>query len=319
MPNKDRANGGKESSGRRLSGLGRLAVWLTLAALAPLIGSVPASAPEDPLLDLGSFLDRSPDLAETVRLVSYNLHGPPTDKIEPLTEALRSEPALRDAAVFSLQEVNRNHAGSGNRDMARELARALKCHYAYAVELEHKNGGGERGLAIVSRYEMSDVERFVLPVEGPGGRRRISLGATIHLGPEKLLRVYDLHLETRISVKERGEQIQAILDHAQRYADLPTVILGDFNTFTNGATRRMNELMEAAGFQCPLAGDEKTFQQKFFLRLKLDWIWARNLKMEGADVEGDIVISDHRPLWVDLDAASLSSVGSNEYSNRDDQ
>ncbi len=286
-----------------------------LAVLALLAGLVTASPPADPLLDQGTFLDRSPALAERVRLVSYNLHGPPTDKIEELTEALATEDALAHAVVYSLQEVNRNHAGSGNRDMARELARALKTNYAYAVELEHKSGGGERGLAILSRYPMSDVERFVLPVEGPGGRRRISLGATIRLGPDKLLRVYDLHLETRISVKERGEQIQAILDHARKYADLPTVILGDFNTFTNGATRRMNELMIAEGFQCPLAGDEKTFQQKFFLRLKLDWIWARNLKTEGADVEGDIVISDHRPLWVDLDAAAIASTGPNEFSN----
>lgn len=284
-----------------------------MVGLALLAAVFAAAAPAaDPLLDRGGFLEQSPPLADTVRLVSYNLHGPPTDKIDELVEAVATEDALRGAVVYSFQEVNRNHAGSGNRDMAKVLAKALKANYAYAVELEHKSGGGERGLAIVSRYPMSDVERFVLPVEGPGGRRRISLGATIHLDSTKDLRVYDLHLETRISVKERGEQIQAIIDHARRYSKLPTVILGDFNTFTHGATRRMFELMEPEGFHCPLAGDEKTFQQKFFLRLKLDWIWTRNLETLGADVEGDIVISDHRPLWVDLNSSSISFTKSSE-------
>ncbi len=277
-----------------------------MAAMAAAAVATPALPSADPLVTEGSYLDRSPQVPETVRLVSYNLHGPPTDKIDAIVEALRSEPSLKDAVVYSLQEVNRDHAGSGNKDIAKELAQALGVHFAYAVELNHKSGGGQRGLALMSRYPMSDVERFVLPVEGPGGRRRIALGATVHLDGQKRLRVYNLHLETRISSSERGEQIQAIIDHARRYSDLPTVVLGDFNTFSGSATKKMFELMEAENFHCPLRGDEKTFQQKFILRLKLDWIWSRNLKTLDADVEGDIVISDHRPLWVDLSADSLN-------------
>ena len=57
------------------------------------------------------------------------------------------------------------------------------------------------------------------------------------------------------------------------------------------------------------------FQQKFILRLKLDWIWAKNLQTLEADVEGDIVISDHRPLWVDLSADSLSAPAAPQTSN----
>lgn len=273
---------------------------LGLAASAPTPG-----AASDPMVSQGSFLDRpaSPALGK-FRVVSFNLHGPPADRIEPVIEVLKNHDALKGAAVYALQEVNRDHAPSAGKDIAMELARELGSRYVYAVELAHQKGGGVRGLAFLSRYPLSSIERFVLPVEGPGGRRRIALGATFRLGPNRWLRVYNLHLETRISTDDRGRQIQAVLEHARRYSDLPTVILGDFNTITGGAARRMFQIMQNEGFHCPLPGNEKTFQQKFFIRLKLDWLWTKNLTALKADVEGDVVVSDHRPLWVELDFAT---------------
>ncbi len=260
----------------------------------------------DPLLDLGTFVSEAPEapLPERMRLVSYNLHGPPTKRIPEMIELLQSHPALKDAPILSLQEVNRDHSGSGNKDMARELAQALKMHFAYAVEIEHGKGGGVRGLAILSRYPLSQVERVQLPVEGPGGRRRIALGATVELG-QKRLRVYSLHLETRISAKKRVLQLQGLLDNARKYSDLPIAVLGDFNTYASGHTRRVFQLMEEDGFRCPLKGDKKTIQKAFFVRLKLDWIFLKNLTPLAADVEAQIAVSDHRPLWVDIDTASL--------------
>jgi len=147
---------------------------------------------------------------------------------------------------------------------------------------------------------MSQVERHVLPHKGPGGRRRIALGATIHLGSARL-RVYTLHLETRLSAQKRGDQIAAVSNQANQYRELPTVILGDFNTVTGGARETMFELMKAAGFRTPLPGDTKTFQRSFFVRLKLDWVWVRNLDVVASEVEADITASDHRPVWVEID------------------
>ncbi len=253
------------------------------------------------LLRTGSFAsDQLAALPETYRLVSYNLHGPPTRRINDMIWTLKNEPSIKDAAVLLLQEVNRGHRGSGSLDLDEVLARELEMHHAWAFENYHGSGGGERGLAILSRFPLTDVERVLLPVVGPGGRRRIALGATVDLGVRRI-RVYTLHLETRISTEERGRQIEGLLENADLYDDeLPVVVMGDFNTIMGGARRKMFSLMEAAGYRCPLPGTKKTFQQKFFFRLKLDWIWVKGLEPLSADVETKITISDHRPVWVDF-------------------
>lgn len=254
----------------------------------------------DPLLEVASLAPAIPPPApERFRVVSYNLHGPLAERIDDIMDVLKHHEALQPASLLALQEVNRHHRYSGYKDMAREIASALQMHYAYAVENPYKDGGGERGLAIMSRFPLSQVERVVLPHAGPGGRRRIALGATLHVSSERW-RVYTLHLETRISVNKRADQITAVLDHANRYRDLPTVILGDFNTITDGAREKMFELMQAAGFRPALPGDAITFQRAWVVRLKLDWIWGRHVRVVEARVESDVKASDHRPVWADF-------------------
>lgn len=261
----------------------------------------------DPLVDQGSFRDGdSPPTSDVLRIVSLNLHGPTTERIDDLVAALKNAPPLREAGIFALQEVNRDHEGSGNTDIARLLARELGLEYAYAVEIEHEEGGGVRGLSILSRYPLRDVERVQLPVEGPGGRRRIALGVTVRIGSTDL-RLYTTHLETRISVDQREAQIRGVLEASKPYWNRPLAIVGDFNTYHSAATERMFSVMRSAGFECPLRGDKKTFQRYAFVRMKLDWVWVRNLSVEEADIESDIVVSDHRPLWFDIDWRALAA------------
>ncbi|RMG46449.1 MAG: hypothetical protein D6723_17015 [Acidobacteria bacterium] len=264
------------------------------------------AVPPDALISVGSFAPLPPPPApEQLRLVTYNLHGPPMERIDDIIDLLEHHPALSEATILGLQEVNRHHRQTAYKDMARLLASVLKMYYAYAVELPYKHGGGERGLALLSRFPMTEIERLVLPHKGPGGRRRIALGATIHLG-ERRLRVYTLHLETRLSASKRGDQIAAVLEHADRYRDLPTVIMGDFNTVTGGARKKMIALMTAAGFTSALPGKTMTFQRMGFIRFTLDWIWVRHVNVVAAKVEKTITASDHRPVWALVDLRSPS-------------
>lgn len=279
-----------------------LALFLALSPAGAASAQNGEAPPEPVLLRSGTFADRSTPRKEqeTFRFVSYNLHGPPTERIDAMIETLRTEPSFKEAAALLLQEVNRGHRGSGNLDLDEVLARELGMHYAWAFENFHPSGGGQRGLAILSRYPLLQVERVLLPVVGPAGRRRIALGATVDLGQGFQVRVYTTHLETRISTDERAQQIRGILNDAARYPQLPIAVMGDFNTITGSSRRMMFRLMEGAGFECPLSGDKKTFQQKFFFRFKLDWIWVKGLEPVAADVETQITVSDHRPLWLDF-------------------
>ena len=111
-------------------------VLLASLVLVLLASRAQSLAPGDPLVSVGSFAPfPAPPAPEQVRLVTYNLHGPPTKRIDDIIDVLRNHDALEDAAILGLQEVNRHHDETAYKDMARELANALDMHYAYAVEL----------------------------------------------------------------------------------------------------------------------------------------------------------------------------------------
>jgi len=201
-----------------------------------------------PLVASGGFVRNPPGTVPAeLRILTYNLHGPPNDRMDDLAEALMNDQVLKEATILGLQEVNRHHRQTGYRDVASELANTLGLYYAFAVENPYKKGGGERGLAILSRFPMSQVERIALPHAGPGGRRRIALGTTLHLGEDRL-RVYSIHLETRIANRKHADQLTTVLTDANRYRELPTVILGDFNT-VYFRTEQTFALLKAADFQ----------------------------------------------------------------------
>lgn len=270
---------------------------LLAAVLLTWIGNTALWAAE-PLVASGGFVRNPPETVPTeFRILTYNLHGPPNDRMEDLVDALRNDPVLKEAAVFGLQEVNRHHRKTGYENVASELATALGLYYAFAVENPYKKGGGERGLAILSRFPMSEVERIALPHAGPGGRRRIALGTTVHLGPNRL-RVYSIHLETRIANRKHADQLKTVLTDANRYRDLPTIILGDFNTVYFRSEQTF-DLLKASDFQTkPYEGS--SFRKVLLLRKKLDWIWTRDLEIFDSGVQGQIEASDHRPVWAQL-------------------
>ncbi len=263
---------------------------------------------EDPLLVSGAFAGETPPVPPSVRVVSYNIHGPAPKRFEPILQVLARNERIRGAAVFALQEVSRNGRASGGRDAARDLARKLALNFVYAAEKQGENGAAERGLSILSPYPISQPVRLLLQ---PGSRQRIALGATLQLGGSEL-RVYTLHLDPWISGEKRRGQVSALLEHAKQYSHLPTVILGDFNTFLAGDRKIMFQVMQGDGFTCPLKGDKSTFRARLVLRLKLDWIWLRNLEHLEADVEGSVKASDHRPVWVTLPGRQFQEAGTTD-------
>lgn len=249
----------------------------------------------EPWVASGGFVRNPPEtLPSEFRILTYNLHGPPDDHMEDLVDALTNDQVLKEATILGLQEVNRHHRKTGYRDVASELANSLGLYYAFAVENPYQKGGGERGLAILSRFPMSQVERIALPHAGPGGRRRIALGTTVHLGPNRL-RVYSIHLESRIANRKHADQLTTVLTDANRYPELPTVILGDFNT-VYFRTEQTFDLLKASDFQTKLY-EGSSFRKVLLLRKKLDWIWTRNLEILESGVQEQIEASDHRPVW----------------------
>ena len=265
---------------------------------------VPSTKPAaPPLLETGrAAKTRAAEAApDKLKVVSYNIRFRVGGDLERLVELLSRDAEVGGAHLIGLQEVDRNKGRTRNVNTVRLMAEALGMHYAWAAppappDDDPEPEEEETGVAVLSLYPLEDVERIVLPHEGPGGRRRVALGATVSIGGRPL-RFYSVHGETRIKMERRVEQLKAVLEDLGRRPSVErAVVLGDFNTIKGRDVRACVKLFTDSGFTSPIPHDRSTFKV-FLLKFKLDWIWARGLEPVDGGIDRDIGLSDHWPLW----------------------
>jgi len=261
--------------------------------------------PDVSLLEVGKGekLRKPTSAASEIKIVSYNIRWRSGEELKLLTKLLMEDREIGGAAILGLQEVDRRKKRSGNTNTAKIIADQLGMYYAWAAPPTAKPGDEEEtGVAIMSVYPLSDVRRIVLPHEGPNGRRRVALGATVEIH-NRHWRVYSAHAETRISVSKKLEQFKAMLqDLAQYPANMPAIVMGDFNTWQPNADGKTAKLFSDAGLKTPF-GPQATFRRRILLvpiELKLDWVWLRGLEAATFGIDRKIEISDHWPLWTNV-------------------
>ncbi|HEX8921022.1 MAG TPA: endonuclease/exonuclease/phosphatase family protein [Pyrinomonadaceae bacterium] len=240
---------------------------------------------------------------EAIKIVSYNIRYRCGEDLKRLIELFKTDEEIGRAHIIGLQEVDRNKKRTGNVNTARLMADELGMYYAWAApppppSKEKKPQEEETGVAILSVYPLADVTRFVLPNEGPGGRRRAAIGATVKIGTTSV-RVYSIHAEIRTSNERRLQQVGAVLEDlkAQHAQTERAVVLGDFNTLTGKDVDGTNALFTNAKFTTPFNNEISTWKT-FIIELKLDWLWLRNLSPTSHGIDKKIGLSDHWPLWV---------------------
>jgi endonuclease/exonuclease/phosphatase family metal-dependent hydrolase len=282
-----------------------------------------AHDPSPELLETGSASKlRSVQSSPTeIKVVSYNIRWRGGTDLERLIAVLRDDAEIGQAEIIGLQEVDRNRKRTGNVNTARQIAEALGLNYAWAAPpspADNQKHEEETGVAIMSPYPLTDITRIVLPNPGPGGRRRVALGATVQTGATRL-RVYSVHAETRTTNERRLQQFQAVLDdletnHAKTER---AVVLGDFNTLTSKDVKATTSFFTKAGFATPFPNSETTWHW-LFIELKNDWIWLRSLRPLQYGIDKKIGLSDHWPLWlkVSFDAAAPDIRGKLTQINR---
>jgi endonuclease/exonuclease/phosphatase family metal-dependent hydrolase len=238
----------------------------------------------------------------SIKIISYNIRWRGGEDLRKLIELFKTDREIGRADIIGLQEVDRNKKRTGNQNTARQMAEELGMYYAWTAppptpDKDKKPQEEETGVAIMSVYPLTDVQRIVLPNEGPGRRRRVALGATIKIG-ETSVRVYSVHAEIRISNAQRLEQFKAVIDDAQTHqAKIERmVVLGDFNTITAKDVGQTSELFTTAKFSTPFTNNITTWKT-FILELKLDWLWLRGLQATAFGIDKKVGLSDHWPLW----------------------
>ena len=238
-----------------------------------------------------------------IKVISYNIRWRGGDDLKTLIKLLQEDPEIGCASILALQEVDRHKKRTGHNNTAKIMADALGMYYAWAAPPTPKpTDEEETGVAILSVYPLSNVRRIVLPNPGPGQRRRVALGATIDM-PNRRWRVYSAHAETRIKIGKKLEQYKALLDDLTQFpAEMPAIVMGDFNTWEPNVDGKVTKLFSDAGLKTPF-GDNSTFRRKVLfmpIELKLDWVWLRGLEAATFGIDRKIEVSDHWPLWTNV-------------------
>jgi len=257
---------------------------------------------QNSLLEIGRPVRQAafPQSSSELKIISYNIRWRGGEELRSLIELFRHDEEIGGAGILGLQEVDRNKKRTQQTNTVRLIADELGFNYAWTAPPAAKPNDEEgTGVAILSPYPLSNVQRIVLPHEGPSNRRRVALGATITIRNVDI-RAYTVHSETRISVGRKLEQMQAVLKDLALYpATMPALVLGDLNTWEPSAVKKTRKLFTQENFQTPL-DDQPTFYRRillFPLKLKLDWIWLRNLEAVSSGIDRKISLSDHWPLW----------------------
>lgn len=130
--------------------------------------------------------------------------------------------------IVCLQEVREKAGMIPNQ--AHMLAEQLGMSWTW--EVAQPWGGGEEGLAILSRFPITDREARELPFT-EGRSRRVCLGAALDVGAEDPCWVFTTHLAWRLAdgVLREAQVLELERFVAERSKDskVATILTGDFN------------------------------------------------------------------------------------------
>jgi len=230
---------------------------------------------------------RSPD---ALRLVTFNIQF--ARHVDRAIGLLDSSPALRDADIITLQEMDA--AGT------ERIAAALGMSYVYYPATVHPKTGRDFGNAILSRWPIVADKKVILPHLARFEKtERIAAAASVRIG-DQVVRIYSVHLATQLGLgpEARRDQARAVLADAGAYPLV--VIAGDMNGHGIGEEFRI------AGYRWPTEFNPAT--DRFF---RYDHVFLRGLRLADDSSTGVVRnnrgASDHRPVWVVVSLATTTA------------
>jgi len=181
-------------------------------------------------------------------------------QFEGQVEALRSHPYLRESDVLLITETDAGMARSGNRVVARDLARELGMHYAFVPcylnltkgsgieqDMPGANDLGLHGNAILSRYPIANLRPVFLKngVDKVASRekrlgRQAALIADI-VFPNFTATAVCVHLDAHSTQRHRYLQLCDIVNALDN--SRPVVLGGDWNTTTYNSSRAIHAIL----------------------------------------------------------------------------
>ncbi|BCX50266.1 endonuclease/exonuclease/phosphatase family protein [Haloferula helveola] len=227
-------------------------------------------------------------LAEPLRVMCWNIHhGQGMDRKTDL-ERIAQRITEEKADLVALQEVDKLCGRSGKVDQAVELGRLTGLTPVFGKAMDF--GGGEYGLAVLSRLPVVSHRVHRLPGEG---EPRIALEVTVRDGDRKLS-IVSVHLDHQ----DDGRRIAQAKFLASALEESPKVILcGDFNDIPGSQPLAVfNEDWKTAQKEAPGFTYSSTAPVK-----EIDHALVKGLRVVGkVRVIEDRVSSDHRPFALQI-------------------
>jgi endonuclease/exonuclease/phosphatase family metal-dependent hydrolase len=236
--------------------------------------------------------------------------------ISAAAEAFSSGDLLPRVDVLALQEADKRTIRTGGHHVAKELATQLDMNWAHApagiprglkpvkrewwLDFEEPidlHDHGDTGVALLSRLPLTDVTRIDLPWHLCPWRPRLAMAATISIGPQKV-RIFNAHVDPHAASGGQLAQLEAIAAQTEA-ANLPAIILGDFNTLSRQKCLDTREFLESRGYETPIPTGTATWRGAG-LRMHADWIFTRGVKIERWGVARPLNVSDHWPIWAEI-------------------
>ena len=280
--------------------------------------SVMARIPQFHTAETDNFVEPPKTVPEALGVLMFNMER--GVNLEEIREFLRDCPDIQPFDLILANELDDGCARSGNKNTARELAKAFGLNYAWGLEfielVNDENEKGFHGNAVFSRWPIRRAGVIRLPEEYNwyfdrqrriGGR--LAVFAELDIGGKPLGAV-SIHLENRTHGEGRLHQMQTILEAVRReLPDMPLILGGDLNTntFDGRDTEDINDIAASPEMRrrcledvfdfeplLPLAagegyqivpGEPKLTRRKpmpdgSFLPLRLDWILVKGVRAE---------------------------------------
>lgn len=246
----------------------------------------------------GTFL-KAEDLAATgtIRVMSYNIHhcDPPSVSGDiPEIDTTIAVIAKQNPDIVALQEVDMNTNRSGNVHQAKVIGERLGMYYYFGAA---KNiPGGKYGVAILSKFPISEATTIALPMPDTSGEARVLAIVKITLPDGTAIRFGCTHFD--LVTENKKAEVAKVVEIAAAET-MPFIIAGDLNSWENsGVIATLDTKLTRTCHGCPPTSPAKNPQNT------IDYIAYRHPQDKFSVVSHKAVketyASDHRPIVAEI-------------------
>jgi len=226
-----------------------------------------------------------------LKILCYNIHhaNPPSKvgliDIDAIVRVIKDS----KADIVGLQEVDKLTTRSGGIDEAKLIAEKTGMNYHFFKAIDHD--GGEYGLAILSRYKLTDTKLTPLS-QRIVAEKRILSQATFKVNGQRFI-FANTHLDATRTHENRNLQMQEILKHFENVSS-PVILCGDLNSVAGSEAINLldKQFTRTCINDCPgTVPHDKP-------RRTIDFIAVKNVSwpLLSYQVIAETYASDHRPI-----------------------